>query len=546
MGVVCKGLPIADRGMAGRMEEAREKSRIYWVLAGVIAIGALLRTIAVGSEELWGDEALTLAIVRFDWIDLFFRPVDPTPGLYYVVQKLVAPWPTDPVIQRLPAVIFGILTIPAAYWLGRELRDRRSGVFVGAMVAFCAPLVDYSQEARAYSLLIFLVTLSAAGALALLRRERAKPGTGAVFFWAAGLVSIYTHLVGWFWFGPAMAIVLLAGWRQGFWSFSKALMVGLLTLLLVLPEAFRILAFSAGTEGQFDWNWHWEPVDLLLEYFALVGPAHHDGHHAMLAVLNRLITLLLLLFLTWLVWRNVRENQGTRFLTPTLLLLVHLAAIPLWLYLAGYLLTPILVLRTMLVGAIGFFGLLALGMPRLPKALLLLLPATMLVETLLVGTIREREPWAEFDTRLSESRADLLVICPANRGGALLLNSPVAVEQYEQIAMISYEGLLLLDYEKPDFGIFADTIWKPLVPAYSGQMASDFVDLEISSLVLLNVACWEDSEREWESERLAELLGDTAPVSEWRVSNEAGSDHYRVIEYEWPEGRLVRARKFRP
>ena len=51
----------------------------------------------------------------------------------------------------------GMLTLPVVYAIGRMMFSRAGALLATALVALSPPLIDYSQEARAYSLLVLLV-----------------------------------------------------------------------------------------------------------------------------------------------------------------------------------------------------------------------------------------------------------------------------------------------------------------------------------------------------------------------------------------------------
>ena len=56
----------------------------------------------------------------------------------------------DAGVLRLLSVICGVLTIPAAWWLGVQRGRGMAGVYAG-MVACSYPLIHFSSEARGYS-----------------------------------------------------------------------------------------------------------------------------------------------------------------------------------------------------------------------------------------------------------------------------------------------------------------------------------------------------------------------------------------------------------
>jgi len=53
----------ADRAAQGRMENAGEASRGPWMW-GIVAVGAVLRLIALGHKSFWIDEIASVAIAR--------------------------------------------------------------------------------------------------------------------------------------------------------------------------------------------------------------------------------------------------------------------------------------------------------------------------------------------------------------------------------------------------------------------------------------------------------------------------------------------------
>ena len=63
---------------------------------------------------------------------------------------------------RLPALLAGVLLVPASYWLASRLYDRWTALGTAFLVAWFPPLVVYSNVARGYSMvaLFTLITLA--------------------------------------------------------------------------------------------------------------------------------------------------------------------------------------------------------------------------------------------------------------------------------------------------------------------------------------------------------------------------------------------------
>ena len=118
-----------------------------------------------------------------------------TPPLYYL---LAWPWShlfgVHEVGLRSLSALFGTATVPVAYLAGRELIGRRAGLAIAAIVAVNPVLVWYSQDARAYAL---LVLLSTAALFFFLRARAARPATSA--WWAVfSALALATHYFAFF------------------------------------------------------------------------------------------------------------------------------------------------------------------------------------------------------------------------------------------------------------------------------------------------------------------------------------------------------------
>jgi mannosyltransferase len=145
-------------------EAARARSRVFWIVAGLTLLAAALRFATLGVQAYHHDEIVTASrVLRGS----FFHAMDAVgfsesaPPLYYA---LAWAWTqltgTGEFGLRSISALAGVATVPVAFLLGQELRGRRAGLMAAALVAVNPMLLWYSQEARAYALLVLLCTLS--------------------------------------------------------------------------------------------------------------------------------------------------------------------------------------------------------------------------------------------------------------------------------------------------------------------------------------------------------------------------------------------------
>jgi hypothetical protein len=468
-------------------DEARRRER--WLLAALMVAGAVLRAVTIEREALWGDEALTLMLARLPLFDLFFRPADPTPGLYYAIQHWLVPADPGRALARLPSWIAGCLTIPAAYWLGKAALDRRAGLWVAALVAVSPPLIHYSQEARAYALLVLLVTVSAAALVDAFPRgaemPRAVRWSRIAIFAATGILAVYTHLVGWLWLVPAMALGLAGLDRRGAAPRLWLALGAALVAALAVPEAHRLAAYALSPRNEFYWLEQSDAATLvvILDWVLLPLPATSllrwfRADWTSLLVVARNLALLLWLYLA------LRPNVAT--LGPrvkrrpvaagvTLILL----SIPLGAWLVGFVTTPILMPRTTLPALPGFLLLLAAlarlwGGGRVILLLVLAYGATSVGD----GLSRAKEPWPA-TVRLVAAQSQgrpLVLFCPAWRAAAFMTaaqergtgGAAVVAFKHGQARLVSAN--LGRDPRWADH--YVDLVMRPALPAYQARPAA--------------------------------------------------------------------------
>ena len=157
------------------------------MLAGVVlvtAAAAAVRLHRLGHWSLFANEPFTLR----DSLSGAF--VDGKPLLFQINHHLVQPWlPLDEFGLRLVPFLAGVVSIPVIYLCGRELLDRRAGLFAALLTAANPWHLYWSQNARFYSLVfLFSALLVTALYLAFARRSSAWLVAGIVFA-AAGVLS---------------------------------------------------------------------------------------------------------------------------------------------------------------------------------------------------------------------------------------------------------------------------------------------------------------------------------------------------------------------
>jgi mannosyltransferase len=182
-------------------------SRVLWLGLGLTAAGVALRFATLGLQSYHHDEVITAARVLPGSFGRMLHEVhrsESTPWLYYVLAWVWSKFfGLGEVGLRSLSALFGAATVPVAYLVGRELAGRRAGLITMALVAFNPMLIWYSQEARAYAL---MVLLCAASLLFFLRFRRTGATRDLALWSASSALAMTSH------YFAAFAIAIEAGW----------------------------------------------------------------------------------------------------------------------------------------------------------------------------------------------------------------------------------------------------------------------------------------------------------------------------------------------
>jgi uncharacterized membrane protein len=168
----------------------------------LIIIGTFLRFYHLDYNSLWLDEAFTRYVANhslsgiweivshkeFTPISLQFDPYNP-PLFYYIEHFMLVFGQNEFVLRFIPALL-GALTIPVFYCIGKEFLDKDVGIIMAALLSVSPFHVFYSQEARAYSTMLFLFSLALLFFFVSLRTNKIQAWILFGFFSA---LTVWTH-----------------------------------------------------------------------------------------------------------------------------------------------------------------------------------------------------------------------------------------------------------------------------------------------------------------------------------------------------------------
>ena len=401
------------------------RARAHWLaLLAIVAVGAVLRSVTIGREALWSDEALTLVLAHWPMGEMILQPADQTPFLYYTLHKLLFTAADSAATVRTLSLACGLAAIPLIYAAARLCFGRGAGLVAAALLAAWGPHVDYSQEDRAYALLFLLTLASATSLLAWFReatrdesRSRRRYLALAAFALTTAL-SFYAHLTSIFWIAVALQIFVSLTLRTPARRYLGEAAAGLAVMAVLAAPGLVRLARVVSSPDTFHWLSEASPARFVATSADILLPLGTGAAQPWLQVAMAAALAFLLIRHRTVLAPMLSRNPGA---APVIL---GLLALPLIVWLAGFVLRPLFMPRTALYGAPGAILLIAGAVQLLPRYRALaaaLITALALSQPLLAGTVREKEDWrGAFAALAAHTRpGDLVVTCPAWKYPAL-------------------------------------------------------------------------------------------------------------------------------
>ncbi len=145
-----------------------------WAVMGITLVAAGLRLYGA-SRDLWLDEITT--VLRYTRIPLHAVLLEATTSNNHLLNSLLCAmlvklFGAGELVVRLPAILFGIASVPLLYGIVRMYSGARAALLAAGMLALSYHHVFFSQNARGYSGFLFGALLGTYALLRAIREDR--------------------------------------------------------------------------------------------------------------------------------------------------------------------------------------------------------------------------------------------------------------------------------------------------------------------------------------------------------------------------------------
>jgi len=170
----------------------------------VILLSTALRLFRLGKQSLWLDEALSLLFASLPFkTSIGAILLDGVhPPLYYLLLRFFLYMGQSEEVLRLPSAMFGVLSVPLVYKIGRLCFGQKVGLVSTFFLSLSPFHIWFSQDARMYAMVMFFALGSMYFFLRATRENTWR-------FWA-GLVIFSTLAYGTHYFALQIALMQFA------------------------------------------------------------------------------------------------------------------------------------------------------------------------------------------------------------------------------------------------------------------------------------------------------------------------------------------------
>lgn len=250
------------------------------------SIASFFSFLAIGKKSMWLDETCSVFFAKMDWGDFWavLSARELNQGLYYFLLKFWLIIGDSEFAIRTLSALFAIASIPVLYALANRLFEVRAGLVSVLLLSVNAFFIQFAQEARGYSLVLFLVVLSSY----FFVRVTEDPSNRRMFYGyvCISALAVYAHFFG--------VLVLIAQTLSvpflpsDKFRFRRLVLANLLIAGLLTP-IFLFIVFK--DRGQISWIMKPSVSELIGLFRALAGDAGLSGYITGFYLLPCLITL---------------------------------------------------------------------------------------------------------------------------------------------------------------------------------------------------------------------------------------------------------------
>lgn len=393
-----------------------------------------MRLYELGAESIWFDEAYTALVSKREPWSLIKHVLsieyEKNPPFYYVLLHFWRSIFGDTEFSlRLLSAVLGSISVIAIYWLGKLLFNKRAGIFAALILSVSVFHIQYSQEARAYSLIILLTIISYYSLVKLTSKKSILFGS---IYLVTSVLMLYTHYYSIFILAAQNVFcftLFIIKRKAGEISIKNWILIQLAIALAFIPGISHILITRASMQKSF---WIEQPtLELLGQYLVQYSGSIYLLIIFTLFMVVSIISLWNIKFTAgfktvFVTHKNEDPGFGISVGNKLYLLLLWMLFPVLLPFILSVISTPMFVARYGLTATLAFYLLASFGISSLKNrwaavSIGLIILCLSLINLPVYYNYPQKHQWREVVAEIesSASRGDVIIVYPAHEKASL-------------------------------------------------------------------------------------------------------------------------------
>ncbi|WP_370572961.1 glycosyltransferase family 39 protein, partial [Methanomethylovorans sp.] len=152
---------IQDVDPSSSMVQYMLYDKYLLLLIAITLLGALLRIYRLGHQSIWLDEGASFGYIQETFGGTWAKAIESSQApLHMVFLHFMTLFSSSEFSLRFPSAIFGTLTIPVTYFMGKRFFGKEEGIISAFLLAISMMHLWYSQEARMYAQMLLFASMS--------------------------------------------------------------------------------------------------------------------------------------------------------------------------------------------------------------------------------------------------------------------------------------------------------------------------------------------------------------------------------------------------
>ncbi|WP_298117742.1 glycosyltransferase family 39 protein [Flavobacterium sp.] len=218
-----------------------QKIKENYLLITILVFAAILRFYHIDFQSIWLDEIHTMNEANpnvgfFDLYDIIMAGEQMPPLYFYSLYFLFKIFGYTTFVARVYSAIVGVISVFSIFLLGKEIFNKKTGIFAALIITINPFHLYYSQDARPYMFLFLFTTLAFYYLIKFIKNNNQK---SAILYGLASALMIYSHFFGLFVLFTQYLLMLFfiviskTENRKKF--FINSFLSGVITLILFIP-----------------------------------------------------------------------------------------------------------------------------------------------------------------------------------------------------------------------------------------------------------------------------------------------------------------------